>query len=384
MAAAFSLSSVRSSPDMVPFLSSSSSLSGQLLKKEPSRFCSVPAPSLPRFTSIQRQPYFCRASASAASPLTSIIEKGKESSPKDFLHINDFDKATILHMLNRAKEVKALIKSGERTYLPFKGKTMSMIFAKPSMRTRVSFETGFNLLGGHALYLGPDDIQMGKREETRDVARVLSRYNDVIMARLFAHQDIVDLGKYASVPVINGLTDYNHPCQIMADALTIIEHIGQIEGTKVVYVGDGNNIVHSWLLLAAVIPFHFVCACPKGFEPDQKTVELAQQAGISKIEITNDPKEAVKGADVVYSDVWASMGQKEEAAHRRQVFQGFQVDKTMMDLAGPNAYFMHCLPAERGVEVTDEVIEASNSIVFPQAENRMHAQNAIMLHVLGF
>lgn len=302
---------------------------------------------------------------------------------KDFLHINDFDKETILKILDRAKEVKALIKSGESTYLPFKGKTMAMIFAKPSMRTRVSFETGFHLLGGHALYLGPDDIQMGKREETRDVARVLSRYNDIIMARVFAHQDILDLAKYATVPVINGLTDYNHPCQIMADVLTIIEHIGRLEGTKVVYVGDGNNIVHSWLLMAAVIPFHFVCACPKGFEPDEQTVQKAREAGVSKIEITNDPKAAVIGADVVYTDVWASMGQKEEAAYRRQAFQGFQVDEELMKLAGTKAYFMHCLPAERGVEVTDGVMEAPNSIVFPQAENRMHAQNAIMLHALG-
>ncbi|XP_062098058.1 ornithine transcarbamylase, chloroplastic-like [Humulus lupulus] len=323
----------------------------------------------------------CQAS-SATSPSSSV--NGKVISElKDFLHINDFDKDTIMKMLNRAAEVKAMLKSGERTFLPFKGKTMAMIFAKPSMRTRVSFETGFFLLGGHAIYLGPNDIQMGKREETRDIARVLSGYNDIIMARVFAHQDILDLAKYATVPVINGLTDYNHPCQIMADVLTIIEHVGQLEGTKVVYVGDGNNIVHSWLLMASVIPFHFVCACPKGFEPDMETVKKAQQAGISKIEITNDPKEAVIGADVVYSDVWASMGQKEEAAQRRKAFQGFQVDENLMKLAGPKAYFMHCLPAERGVEVTDGVIEAPNSIVFPQAENRMHAQNAIMLHLLG-
>lgn len=289
-----------------------------------------------------------------------------------------------MKILQKASEVKALLKSGDRTFQPFKGKTMSMIFTKPSMRTRVSFEAGFSLLGGHAIYLGPNDIQMGKREETRDVARVLSRYNDIIMARVFAHQDILDLGRYASVPVVNGLTDYNHPCQIMADALTIIEHIGQLEGAKVVYVGDGNNIVHSWLLLASVVPLHFVCACPKGFEPDEKTVEKARSAGISKIEITDNPKEAVRGADVVYSDVWASMGQKEEAAFRMQKFQGFQVDEALMELAGPKAYFMHCLPAERGVEVTDGVVEAPNSIVFPQAENRMHAQNAIMLHLFGF
>ncbi|KAL8032270.1 hypothetical protein ABFX02_13G084900 [Erythranthe guttata] len=374
MAAAYSchLSSV-SSPDIVS-LSSSSSISRAALNLRGFSTVSLAAPAIRRRISCQTV-----SSAPPSSPANLKAQAGL----KDFLNIRDFDKDTILKILDRAKEVKALIKSGERTYLPFKGKTMAMIFAKPSMRTRVSFETGFHLLGGHALYLGPDDIQMGKREETRDVARVLSGYNDIIMARVFAHQDILDLAKYASVPVINGLTDFNHPCQIMADALTIIEHVGQLEGTKVVYVGDGNNIVHSWLMLASVIPFHFVCACPRGFEPDARTAKNAIKAGVSKIEITIDPKEAVKGADVVYSDVWASMGQKEEAEYRRKVFQGFQVDEELMKLAGPKAYFMHCLPAERGVEVTDGVIEAPNSIVFPQAENRMHAQNAIMLHALG-
>ncbi|KDP38531.1 hypothetical protein JCGZ_04456 [Jatropha curcas] len=360
----------------VSLSSSCSAFSSNLLSRS-SRFTSASVRSQAIHGRIS-----CQASSATSSSSSSV--NGQATPEKtDFVHISDFDKSTIMRILDRAAEVKALLKSGDRAFLPFKGKTMAMIFAKPSMRTRVSFETGFFLLGGHAIYLGPDDIQMGKREETRDVARVLSRYNDIIMARVFAHQDILDLAKYASVPVINGLTDYNHPCQIMADALTMIEHIGQLEGTKVVYVGDGNNIVHSWLLLASVIPFHFVCACPKGFEPDAKTVEKAQLAGISKIEITNDPKEAVVGADVVYSDVWASMGQKEEAAHRRKVFQGFQVDEDLMKIAGPKAYFMHCLPAERGVEVTDGVIEAPNSIVFPQAENRMHAQNAIMLHALG-
>ncbi|XP_015061637.1 ornithine carbamoyltransferase, chloroplastic-like [Solanum pennellii] len=378
MAAIFSQLSSLCSPENLSF-SSVYTLSHS--GKQSSHFSGVISPSPVTFPAI-RQRISCQTTSSAAAPSSSVIAKGT-ANQKDFLHINDFDKITILNILDRAREVKEFLKSGERTYLPFKGKTMAMIFAKPSMRTRVSFETGFYLLGGHAIYLGPNDIQMGKREETRDVARVLSRYNDIIMARVFAHQDILDLAKYATVPVINGLTDYNHPCQIMADALTMIEHVGQLEGTKVVYVGDGNNIVHSWLLLAAVIPFHFVCACPKGFQPDQNTVEKARQAGVSKIEITNDPKEAVKDADVVYADVWASMGQKEEAAHRRQVFQGFQVDEQLMKLAGKKAYFMHCLPAERGVEVTDGVIEAPNSIVFPQAENRMHAQNAIMLHVLG-
>ncbi|KAB2082497.1 Ornithine carbamoyltransferase, chloroplastic [Gossypium arboreum] len=355
-------------------VASSSSFYGEAIRSSSISFASPP--------SVHRSLISCQAS-SAASPPSSSVNGTAKGGMKDFLHISDFDKATIMKILDRAAEVKAHLKSGDRSLAPFKGKTMAMIFAKPSMRTRVSFESGFFLLGGHAIYLGPDDIQMGKREETRDVARVLSRYNDIIMARVFGHQDILDLAKFSSVPVINGLTDYNHPCQIMADALTIIEHIGRLEGTKVVYVGDGNNIVHSWLLLASVVPFHFVCACPKGFEPDKETVEKAQKTGISKIEITNDPKEAVKDADVVYSDVWASMGQKEEAAHRRQVFQGFQVDEALMKIAGPKAYFMHCLPAERGVEVTDGVIEAPNSIVFPQAENRMHAQNAIMLHALG-
>ncbi|XP_051125139.1 ornithine transcarbamylase, chloroplastic [Andrographis paniculata] len=373
MAAALSCNlSSGSSADAVS-LSSSSWLSPPARKLRGACGFAVAAPVIRR-----------RISCQAVSSLPSSAVDGKaKAGLKDFLHIDDFDKDTILKILDRAKEVKALIKSGERTYLPFKGKTMAMIFAKPSMRTRVSFETGFHLLGGHAIYLGPDDIQMGKREETRDVARVLSRYNDIIMARVFAHQDILDLANYATVPVINGLTDFNHPCQIMADALTIIEHIGRLEGTKVVYVGDGNNIVHSWLLLASIIPFHFVCACPRGFEPDPRTTKKAIKAGVGKIEITNDPKEAVKGADVVYSDVWASMGQKEEAEYRRKAFQGFQVDEELMKLAGGDAYFMHCLPAERGVEVTDGVIEASNSIVFPQAENRMHAQNAIMLHALG-
>ncbi|KAI5074256.1 hypothetical protein GOP47_0010217 [Adiantum capillus-veneris] len=306
-----------------------------------------------------------------------------KKSPLHFLHIDDYDKKTILHILERAIEVKSLLKSGDRSFQPFKGKSIAMIFTKPSMRTRVSFETGFYLLGGHAIYLGPNDIQMGKREETRDISRVLSGYNDLLMGRVFAHQDILDLAKFSSVPVINGLTDYNHPCQIMADALTIMEHGGKLEGVKVVYVGDGNNIVHSWLRLAAVVPIHFVCACPQGFEPDQRTVEAAKRAGVSTIEIVHDPKAAVVGANFVYSDVWASMGQKDEATFRMQKFRGFQVDEALMALAGPQAYFMHCLPAERGVEVTDGVVEAPYSIVFPQAENRMHAQNAIMLHVLG-
>ncbi|KAH9553386.1 hypothetical protein CY35_08G005900 [Sphagnum magellanicum] len=341
----------------------------------------LPQQPQPRMSRYPLSSVVCKQSTTSPSvPSSYVVGKG---GPKHFLHINDFDKKAVLQMLGRAAEVKAVLKSGNVNYQPLQGMSMAMIFTKPSMRTRVSFETGFYKLGGHAIYLGPDDIQLGKREETRDIARVLSGYNDVIMARLFAHKDLLDLAHYAKVPVINGLTDYNHPCQIMADALTIIEHMGHIEGIKVVYMGDGNNVVHSWLRLASVLPIHFVCACPRGFEPDTATVERARNAGVSRIEISNNPLEAVRGANVVYADVWASMGQKEEAAIRAQRFKGFQVDEAMMEAAGPQAYFMHCLPAERGVEVTDAVIEAPNSIVFQQAENRMHAQNAILLHVLG-
>nr|AFK45706.1 unknown [Lotus japonicus] len=308
-----------------------------------------------RFPRISTSPFSlkiaCRASSVEPSSVTAKTEV------KDFLHINDFDKDTITKILNRAIEVKAQIKSGDRTFKPFQGMTLAMVFAKPSLRTHVSFETGFSLLGGHAVYLAPEDIQMGTREETRDVARILSRFTDIIMARVFTHEDILTLSKHATVPVINGLTDYNHPCQIMADAITLIEHLGRVEGNKVAYVGDGNNVVHSWLELASLFPIHFVCASPKGFEPDAKTVEKARQVGISKIEITNDPREAVKGADIVYTDVWASMGQKEEAEKRREAFKGFQVDQSLMDIAGSKALFMHCLPAEKGVEVTEEVIE---------------------------
>ena len=238
-------------------------------------------------------------------------------------------------------------------------------------------------MGGHALYLGPNDIQLGKREPTKDIARVLCRYNDMIMARLFDHQDIMDLAEYSDSPVINGLTDYNHPCQIMADILTVKEHVGRYEDVKVVYVGDGNNIVHSWLRLAARFRMDFVCACPPGFEPDPATVELAKAAGISSISISHDPFDAVRGADVVYTDVWASMGQKEEAEIRKQKFKGFCVNEDMMAAAGPQAKFMHCLPAERGIECTDGVVESAASIVFDQAENRMHAQNGVMIHAMG-
>ena len=301
---------------------------------------------------------------------------------RDFLHVTDFNADEIMEVFHLAKEVKTKLKSRQE-YKPFKDHSLAMIFAKPSARTRVSFETGFFRLGGHALYLGPEDIGIGKREAVKDIARVISRYNDLIMARLFDHTHILEMAEYSTAPVINGLTDYNHPCQIMADMFTIWEHRGHLKDLKIVYVGDGNNIVHSWLELATRLPFHFVCACPEGYRPNAETIKKAKEANLSHIEISHDPKSAVKGADVVYTDVWASMGQKHELEERMKRFQGFQVNDELMAATGKKSYFMHCLPATRGIETTDAVMESKTSIIFDEAENRMHAQNAIMLFIAG-
>jgi ornithine carbamoyltransferase len=298
--------------------------------------------------------------------------------PKHFLHISDFSKDELWNMLHLAKEIKTKFHKRE-DYKPFKDQSLAMIFAKPSARTRISFETGFTWMGGHALFLGPNDIGIGKREAIKDIARVVSRYNDVIMARLFDHQHILELAKYSDSTVVNGLTDYNHPCQIMADILTVWEHRGNLDDMKITYMGDGNNIVHSWLQLASKFPMHFVCCGPSGFEPDEETVSMVEESGISTFELSHDPKSAAHGADVVYTDVWASMGQKEEAEQRERIFADFQVNEALMDNTGKDTLFMHCLPAERGREVTDGVMEADYSIVFDEAENRMHAQNAIMV-----
>ena len=297
---------------------------------------------------------------------------------KHFLHISDYSTEELWEIMNLAKIVKEKFHQ-KADYPHFKNKSLAMIFAKPSARTRVSFETGFEWMGGHALFLGPNDIGIGKREAIKDISRVFSRYNDMIMARLFDHKHILELADYSTIPIINGLTDYNHPCQIMADIFTIWEHLGDIENIKIVYVGDGNNIVNSWLHLAMRFPMHFVCCCPEGYEPDEKTVKMAKKAKISKIEISHSPNEAVRDADVIYTDVWASMGQKDEAEEREKVFQPFQVNSELIKKTGKKTLFMHCLPAERGREVTDEVVEAKYSIVFDQAENRLHMQNAIMV-----
>ena len=299
---------------------------------------------------------------------------------KHFLHISDYSTDQIWEILHLSKELKTKFHNKEN-FKPFKDRSLAMIFAKPSARTRVSFETGFEWMGGHALFLGPNDIGIGKREAIKDISRLFSRYNDVIMARLFDHQHIIELAEYSNIPVINGLTDYNHPCQIICDILTIWEHKSSLDDLKICYMGDGNNIVHSWLQLASRLPMDFVCCGPEGFEPDLDTVKMVEDSASSSFQLSHDPISAVRDADVIYTDVWASMGQKEEATEREKVFAPYQVNKDLMNNTGKDTLFMHCLPAERGREVTDEVMESKNSIVFDQAENRMHAQNAIMVYI---
>ena len=299
-----------------------------------------------------------------------------------FLHISDYSTDALWDILKLAKKLKQKFRDREE-YKIFNNKSLAMIFAKPSARTRVSFETGFEWMGGHALFLGPNDIGIGKREAIKDISRLLSRYNDIIMARLFDHSHILELAEHSTIPVINGLTDYNHPCQVMSDIFTIWEMRGSLDDLKVTYVGDGNNIVHSWLHLAQKFPMEFVCACPENYEPNSNTVNGSSGAGVSSVSVSHDPTNSVKNTDVVYTDVWASMGQKDEAEMREKIFQPFQVNGYLMAATGKNTLFMHCLPAERGREVTDEVIEADYSIVFEQAENRLHVQNAIMVTLAG-
>ena len=299
-----------------------------------------------------------------------------------FLHISDYSTDDLWDILKLAKKLKQKFRDREE-YKIFNNKSLAMIFAKPSARTRVSFETGFEWMWGHALFLGPNDIGIGKREAIKDISRLLSRYNDIIMARLFDHNHILELAENSTIPVINGLTDYNHPCQVMSDIFTIWETRGSLDDLKVTYVGDGNNIVHSWLHLAQKFPMEFVCACPENYEPNSNTVNGSSGAGVSSVSVSHDPTNSVKNTDVVYTDVWASMGQKDEAEMREKIFQPFQVNEDLMAATGKNTLFMHCLPAERGREVTDEVIEADYSIVFEQAENRLHVQNAIMVTLAG-
>ena len=294
------------------------------------------------------------------------------------IKVDDFSKEEILDLFSLASDLKSKYRNKEE-FKPFNNHSLAMIFAKPSARTRVSFETGFSWMGGHAIYLAPQDIGLGKRESAADLAQLFSRYNDMIMARVFNHQDMLDFEKHATVPVINGLTDYNHPCQILADIFTVWEQKkDSFDNLKIVYLGDGNNIVNSWVRLAAVLPFEFVCVCPEGYSPDADTIKFANDVGISNVSVSHS-LDSVHNADVIYTDVWASMGQKEEIDERIKIFSPFQVNSELVKNAKDDYLFMHCLPAERGREVTDNVIDSDNSIVFKQAENRLHIQNAIMV-----
>ena len=294
------------------------------------------------------------------------------------IKVDDFSKEEILDLFALASDLKSKYRNKEE-FKPFANHSMAMIFAKPSARTRVSFETGFAWMGGHAIYLAPQDIGRGKRESAADLAQLFSRYNDLIMARVFSHQDILDFEEHATVPVINGLTDYNHPCQILTDIFTVWEEKkDSFDNLKIVYIGDGNNIVNSWVRLASVLPFEFVCVCPEGYSSDADTIKLANDVGISNVSVSHS-LDSVQNADVIYTDVWASMGQKEEIDERIKIFSPFQVNSDLVKNAKDDYLFMHCLPAERGREVTDNVIDSDNSIVFEQAENRLHIQNAIMV-----
>jgi ornithine carbamoyltransferase len=300
---------------------------------------------------------------------------------RSLLSMKDLTGEEINAILTRAAELKADRSKAFRA-APLAGKTLAMIFQKPSLRTRVSFETGMTLLGGHAIYLAPSDIKLGQRETTEDIALVLSRFADLIMARVFGHQIVVDLAKYATVPVINGLSDFEHPCQILADLLTIQERKGRLRGLNATYIGDGNNVAHSLMFGAARVGMNMTVLTPPGFEPQRTVLEESQAIGRetgAKIRVTNNLAEGARDADVLYTDVWASMGQEQEAESRRQKFAGFQINAKLLSYARPDAIILHCLPAHYGEEIDYAASRTPNSAIFDQAENRMHAQNGLMV-----
>jgi ornithine carbamoyltransferase len=300
---------------------------------------------------------------------------------RDFLDVTDFSAEEILAVLRLAADLKRKQKKGKAHRL-LEGKTLAMIFQKPSTRTRISFETGMFQLGGHALYISPDEMGIGKRETVADVARVLSRYNDAIMARVFGHDIVAGLAQHASIPVINGLSDWSHPCQILGDMLSILEHRGRFDGLKIAWIGDGNNVAHSWIHLAMRLPIELVLACPAGYDPDAQLVAEAQRLGPGKVTVVRDAVEAAAGADVLYTDVWASMGQEKEAEKRKRAFAAFQINDEVVANAKPDVLVMHCLPAHRGEEIAESVLEGPRSIVFDEAENRLHVQKAILVTLL--
>jgi ornithine carbamoyltransferase len=270
-----------------------------------------------------------------------------------------------------------------KSFRPLQGKTAAMIFEKQSLRTRVSFEVGILQLGGQAMFLSQQNIGVSTREPVRDIAEVLSRYNDLIIARTMEHSTVEALAKYSSIPVINALTNLLHPCQVLADAYTLVERDMFTPKTKIAFIGDGNNVVNSWIELAEKLPLHFVLACPAGYEPDQAILRRAQAAGKSRIEITPDVHEAARGASVLYTDVWVSMGQEAELERRKNTFRGYQINQSLLKIADPGCVVMHCLPAHREEEISTEVLEGPQSIVLDQAENRLHIQKGIIAYLFG-
>ncbi len=298
---------------------------------------------------------------------------------RDFISIADHSSDDIARILDLAHKLKKK-PSSHATLL--KGESVALIFQKPSNRTRVSFEAGIFQLGGKSIYLAPDDISLGKREPTADIAQTLSRYVKGIVARVFAHQDLLDLARYARIPVVNALSDHSHPCQALADVMTVQEKFGTLKGIKLAYIGDGNNMTNSLMLAAAKTGMDMTVATPKGYEPDagcfRQAVDCAKATG-AKISLTRDPVKAVEGAHVVYTDTWVSMGQENETARRLKDFKGYQIDAKLFARAGKDRIFMHCLPAHRGQEVSAEVIDGPRSVVFDEAENRLHVQKAVMV-----
>lgn len=320
-----------------------------------------------------------------ASTQTTPHEEEPSLKGRDFLALVDYTSEEIMWLIQSAIELKRKQKNGE-VYHPLAGKTLGMIFEKSSTRTRVSFEVGMAQLGGSALFLSKNDLQIGRGEPIADTARVLARYVDGIMIRTFAHKNVIDMARYSTVPVINGLTDLSHPCQALADYMTVFERKGKLKGLKIAYVGDGNNMVHSLMMGAAKLGMHIAVASPEGYEPAAEVVELSREVSAStgaKYTFHYDPVEAVRDADVVYTDVWASMGMESEQQDREAAFKDFQVNAELVKHAKPDYLFMHCLPAHRGEEVSVDVIDGPNSIIFDQAENRLHAQKAIMAALMG-
>jgi ornithine carbamoyltransferase len=304
---------------------------------------------------------------------------------RDFLTLDDVTRPEIEGLLASAARLKDYLKRGV-PHRFLEGRTLGMIFKKPSSRTRVSFEIGMFQLGGLALFLSNQDLGMGVRESVADIGRLFSRYLDGIMVRTFAHEEVEELARYATIPVINGLTDVHHPCQILADLLTIQEKFGRCEGVKLTWVGDGNNVANSWLQGASKMGMHLSLACPEGYWPPAELIRKTQEeaaANGGSVELHEDPFQAVKGADVIYTDVWVSMGQEAERRWRLEMFQPYQVNQTLLDAAKPTTLVMHCLPAHRGEEITAEVIDGPQSIVFDHAENRLHTQKAVLHFLLG-